>query len=232
MIVLGLCACRSPELPLKETPSSPSVATANPELLNTLKTDIAQTSAWLGTLTPLPTSTSVRLPVLAAESVTGTPMTQRNGSCPVPETFVVHQRDGFCVAAPQSWIALNIDGGLAAFLNTTPGQAISLQPDWAETTAICHLMIFIAAERDLATYLMSRHAEFGSRTDLRALSEVGAQTLGVIGFYGFTWEDLSGNAGGVYVWSVGPSHILNVTNGGSDCAVDRLIPVLDTLRVN
>lgn len=212
------------------TNDSPS-PTSNPALLATLQAGLAQTAAWIGSLTAPANYPPTEIPALAPVS-TGTPLAERSGVCPVPDGFAVYQREGFCISTPSTWLVFNVDGGMAAFLNTTPGQSISVQPDWANDAAVCHLLIFITAHRDVAEYLAASRDQIGSRTDLAILSPVAQQSLGDTGLYGFTWGDNAGNQGSVYAASLGPNRLVHVSLGGSNCPVDVMTPAIDTLRVN
>jgi len=209
----------------------PTAATSDPALLPTFQAALAQTAAWASTLTP-PAVVTPTPPLSLAPISTGTPLANRKGDCPSPDGFVVYDRDGFCISAPSTWEALNVDGGLAAFLDTTPGQAISIQPDWADTTAVCHLMIFVTPQHDVAAYLTTSHDQVATRTDLNTLSPVAEQTLGDIGVYGYSYVDKAGVQGGIYGALIDLNRLLYISIGGTDCALNRMLPSLETLRIN
>jgi hypothetical protein len=126
----------------------------------------------------------------------------------------------------------NVDGGMAAFLQTTPGQSISIQPDWAASTAVCHLMIFVTPGHDTSVYLSATRDQLGTRTDLKALSPVAEQTLGDLGVYGFSWEDNAGVQGSTYAALIDVNHMLHIGIGGSQCPLEMLLPSIETFRVN
>jgi hypothetical protein len=206
--------------------------TADPALAQTLQADARITAQWVATLPAVPTATHAPLPTYDPAEVVGTPAAQRTGPCSAPEDFVLHDRDRFCLAAPAAWVPLNVDGGLAATLNTTPGQAISLRPDWAASTEVCHLMVYVAAEASAADHLQARRAEFSTRGDLDALSPIAFNSLGGLLMPGFTWSANGGETGGIYADMLGVNRLLHISRGGTDCPLDALVPVLETLRVD
>lgn len=210
---------------------NPTAATSDPALLPTFQAVLAQTAAWASTLTP-PAAATPTQPIVLGPIATGTPLANRTGDCPSPDGYTVYERDGYCISAPSEWEALNVDGGLAAFLNTTPGQAISLQPDWADSTAVCHLMIFVTAQRDVAAFLSSSRDQIGTRADLTALTPISEQTLGDIGVYGYSYTDKAGVQGSIYGALIDLNRLLYISIGGTDCALGRLVPSLETLRIN
>src|SRR5690606_1233004 len=147
IVALLLAACRgrkeaefpaqsaSDELPDFE-------GTSDPALSQTLQAEAASTAAWVAEQAAQPTATNEPFPTLAATAALGTPTASLPGRRELPDGFERHLRDTFCVGAPAAWKPLNIDGGLAASLNTTPGQAIGLQPDWAADADTCSLLIY------------------------------------------------------------------------------------------
>lgn len=203
--------------------------TADPALLPTFQAGLAQTAAWVSTLTP-PAPTAPTQAVLLAPLATGTPLSARVGECPTPGGFTVYERDGYCISAPSTWEVFNVDGGMAAFLNTTPGQAISIQPDWAETTAECHLMVYVTPEHDVAAYLSSARDQLATRADLSVLSPIAEQPIGDIGLYGFSYADTSGVQGSIYAILIDVNRLLRISIGGSNCPVDSFVPTLETMR--
>lgn len=230
-MVVSLTGCGGGGNNTPDANQNPTAATSDPALLPTFQAALAQTAAWASTLTP-PVALTPTPAVSLAPVMTGTPLAQRTGDCPSPDGYTVYERDGFCIAAPSTWEALNVDGGLAAFLNTTPGQAISLQPDWADTTAVCHLMIFITPQHDVAAYLTTSRDQVSTRTDLATLSPVAEQTLGDIGVYGYSYADKGGVQGSIYGALIDLNRLLYISIGGSDCGLSRVLPSLETLRIN
>jgi hypothetical protein len=208
-----------------------TASTSDPALLPTFQAALAQTAAWASTLTPPVAVTPTQAFSLGPIS-TGTPLANRTGECPVPGGYTVYERDGFCISAPTAWEVLNVDGGLAAFLNTTPGQAISIQPDWAGTTAVCHVMLFVTPEHDVAAFLWASHDQVATRTDLQTLTPVAEQPLGDIGVYGYSYTDKAGVQGSIYGALIDLNRLLYISIGGTDCALDRVLPSLETLRIN
>ncbi|GEM_PF-928894 len=206
--------------------------TSEPMLAQTLQADVRTTAQWVATLSLAPTVTDAPLPTLDQGNAVGTPPAQRTGPCPVPEGYMLHDRDRFCIAAPAAWVALNVDGGLAATLNTTPGQAISLRPDWATSTEVCHLMVYVAAEASATQHLATRHAEFSARPDLNSLSPVMLYSLGGLLIPGFTWSTGGGETGGIYADVLGANRLIHISAGGTRCPLDQLIPALETLRAD
>lgn len=162
--------------------------------------------------------------------VEGVPPAERSGACEAPEGYIVHNREGFCVAAPEAWTALNVDGGMAAVLRSTPGQAISLQPDWADSTETCNLLIYIAVESSATEHLDTRFYTFALREDLVSLSGVQMRGLAGMALPGFTWETTGGVTGGIYAAMLGPNRLLHISQSGSDCPLEEMLPVLETLR--
>ncbi len=204
--------------------------TSDPAIARTLQADAAVTAAWVATQPAFATPTDEPFPTLEPVEVEGVPPAERVGPCVAPEDYEVHTREGFCLAAPSTWTVLNVDGGMAAALNTTPGQAISLQPDWADSVKICNVMIYIAAEHSAIEHLNMRFRTFASRADLAALSGVQMRALGGMALPGFTWESTGGGTGGIYAAMLTPSHLLHISRSGSQCPLEDLLPVLETLR--
>jgi hypothetical protein len=160
----------------------------------------------------------------------GTPPANRVGNCPVPDGSILHARDGFCIASPATWVILNVDGGLASTLNTTPGRAISLRPDWASSSSICHILIYVANEASPKNHLDIRNAEFATRSDLNYLSPIQDQALGEMSLLGFSWIGASGETGAIYAALLGVNRLLHVSFGGTQCLQESLISTLNTLR--
>lgn len=204
--------------------------TSDPVEAQTLQADVAATAAWLATLTPL--VTPVPSPTADYGSTEGVSPADLTGPCPVPDGFRAHLRQGFCISAPAPWIVYNVDGGLAAALETTPGQAISLQPDWVESPGDCHLMIYVSVEESAGEHIERRYAEFLARTDVVELSGVRMQSLAGMALPGFVWEANDGDSGGVFAALVGPNRLLHISYGGGACTQADWLPVLETWRVN
>jgi len=230
-MTLIACAPRAGE-DVQGTPTS-LAATSNskPASVQTYQSDIALTAAWVTTLTPAyaPPATA-QSP--SETSSNGTPFLQRNGNCEEQADYNVNYRQGFCLATPRSWSILNVDGGLAAFLQTTPGQSISIQPDWASSSADCHLLVFVTQAISVTAYLQPRYSEMGTRTDLVELTPLEPQLLGDIALTGYTWNDQAGGNGGVFAAMISDTRLVQISYGGSNCPIDQLLPVLETLRFN
>ncbi len=226
----------------KSEPSAPTPTMTGPIELNstsdaalslTLQYAAAETAVWISQITPDPTSTVGPPLTLVAPGVTGASMSTRIGECVQPENTMLHIRQGFCLAAPLTWTAYNVDGGMAAMLDTTPGQALAIQPDWAESADICILMIYITASRSALDELEAKISTFRQRTDLTQLtSEIQMQALGNLAVPGFTWASSSGQSGSIFADTIGMNRVAHISFSGSQCPLDQLLPVLDTLRFN
>ncbi len=236
LVALANVACRrqQPDEGPDDTESQgvPLEVTVDPELAMTLQAEAAATAAWVAELTPLAAATDEPFPTLSTVVVAGTPPAALTGPCPVPDGFALHVRAGFCLAAPEAWTPFNVDGGLAAFLGTTPGQAISLRPDWATSPAVCDLMIYIGEGDDPLDLLRVGHDTFERRSDLADISPVMVQPLGEMALLGFTWASTGGEAGGVFVDTVAINRLVHITYSGSQCTQEDLLPALNTLRFN
>jgi hypothetical protein len=236
LVALAGVACRRQQ-PDEEPDSAGSEVvslevTVDPALAMTLQAEAAATAAWVAQLTPVAAATDEPFPTLSAVVVAGTPPAELTGPCPVPDDYALHVRAGFCLAAPEAWTPFNVDGGLAAFLGTTPGQAISIRPDWATSPAVCDLMIYIGEGDSPLDLLRVRHDTFERRSDLAEISPVAVQPLGEIALLGFTWASTVGEAGGVFVDTVAINRLVHITYSGSQCAQEDLLPALNTLRFN
>jgi hypothetical protein len=193
----------------------------------TLQADIQTTAHYVATLPSAPSATPAPMPTYEVDTV-GTPPAMRRGACSSPEGYAVHERDGFCIAAPEAWTALNVDGGAALALHTTPDRVITLRPDWAATTEVCQVTIYIAIESSVEEHLEVRRAEFSGRTDLQSVSPVVMQSLG-----GLLLPHLASRQrgiGGVYADLVDTNRLLHISLGGDECPVEQVIPVVETLR--
>lgn len=234
-LLILMSGCRTyPESTGGGTSDGPGIAiteTEDDSYRLTLQADIASTAEELARSTLQPAETTVPDTDLESTRVPGDPLASRTGPCPQPEGFVVQYRLGFCLATPADWVVANVDGGLAATLNTTPGQAISIQPASAESTAVCNLMIYLAAEMSPEGHLKTRHAEFEQQPGTTALADIAMRSLGSLALPGFTWE-MGSTSGAVYADVVGPGRIAHISFSGTDCPADELFPVLDTLRFN
>jgi hypothetical protein len=230
-VVLSGCSGGQPAATVVSESLPTPASSPNPVVAQTLQANTAATAAWVASLqTPAPTPTDEPLPTLEPVSVEGTPPAGRVGECVASGENVVHNREGFCLVAPASWTAYNVDGGLAASLYTTPGQSISLQPNWANMAAECYLMIYISTEDSAEAHLQARHAEFATRTDLEMLSQVQMRALDGMALPGFTWSAVGGASGGVYADLLGANRLVHISYGGSQCPLEELLPVLETLR--
>ena len=205
--------------------------TPDPAIARTLQAEVAMTAAWLLTLTPNALLPGEPTPTFESPSTVGTPMADRVGVCPIPPGSTLQDREGFCLATPSSWVAFNIDGGMAGFLKTTPGQAIGLQPDWAQSTAECGLLIYISSENSVEEHLDLRHRQFVNEKDIE-VTPIRAYAVGEIGLLGFTWSYKEGDSGAVYADMIGTGRLLHISYDGSGCLPDSLVPVLETLRID
>jgi hypothetical protein len=210
-------------------------STPDPYLMQTLQADVAATAGELAQA--MPTSTPDRVTpavTLAAPSasVGGTLPADRQGACRVPDGYVLHSREGFCLSAPPSWTPYNMDGGVAATLGTTPGQAISLQPEWAQSAADCHLTIYLTRGYSPDDLLAVQYTQLQSRADIVEITGPQVQSLGDMMIPGFTWLLQDGESGAVYIGVVRLNQLVHISFGGNNCLVDDLFPVLETLRFN
>ncbi len=218
---------------LAPLPTSSFENTADPALALTLQAAAVGTAEWVGRLTPSPTPSSVVTLTPQLPPPVGTPLASLTGHCVQPEGYFLHVREGFCIAAPEGWTPLNVDGGLAASLDTTPGQAIALQPDWAASAAECMLMIYIVVGDSPTEHLEARYAEFKGRSDIVRLSPaVDILAPGPLVLPGFLWERSDGQAGGVLADTVGLNRLAHISFSGTQCPLEALLPVLETLRFN
>ncbi|MBN1310851.1 MAG: hypothetical protein JXB30_05465 [Anaerolineae bacterium] len=205
--------------------------TPDPAISRTLQAEAAMTAVWLLTLTPESLPSGGPSPTFEAPSAVGTPLADRGGICPIPPGYVLQDREGFCLATPVPWVVFNIDGGMAGFLKTTPGQAVGLKPDWAYSTAECVLLVYISMEDGVAAHLDTRRRPFVGNEEVE-VSPIQAYALEEIGLLGFTWSYEDGGSGAVYADMVGPGRLLHISFDGSNCPLDSMLPVLETLRIN
>lgn len=235
VLALGLAGCRvePPVVTPRPYETAALEGTRDASLAMTLQADAALTAAWVARLTPEYAPSPRSATAVATLALVGTPLAARNGQCPQPEGFVLHNREGFCLAAPEAWTVLNVDGGLAASLDTTPGQAIALVPDWAGTSAVCNLMVYVAPGQSGSEHLAAQHAQFDAWSDVVALSPaVEAQQIGAVAVPGFFWERSNGQAGGIFADRAGVGRVAHISFSGTGCTLDQLLPVLETLRFN
>lgn len=233
LVVLSGCrtTTESSEAPTVNTPEVSLTEAASDSYRLTLQADVIATAAQLPLATFQTLDTDSVSATLELTPIPGDPLASRTGPCPQPEGLVVQHRLGFCVSTPEDWDIANVDGGLAATLNTTPGQAISIQPDSTESPGVCNLTIYIAAEMSPQGHLETRHAEFEDQAATTSLSAIAVRPLGSLALPGFTW--VMGNvSGSVYADVVGAGRIAHISFSGTDCPVDPLLPVLETLRFN
>ncbi len=205
--------------------------TPDPFLLLTLQADAAATAGELAQAVPTLTPDRVT-PAAPSDSVVGTLPADRQGACQVPDGYVLHNREGFCLSAPPSWTPYNMDGGVAATLGTTPGQVISLQPEWAQSAADCHLTIYLTRGYSPDDLLAVQYAQSQSRGDIVEITSPQVQLLGDLAISGFTWLLKDGESGAVYIGVVRLNQLVHISFGGNNCPVDDLFPVLETLRFN
>jgi hypothetical protein len=199
--------------------------------LQTLQAVAAQTAESIETSMPTPSPTP---PPATTPAALGTPLAALTGPCLVPDGFVVLVRQDFCLAAPPDWTPNNVDGGVAASLNTTPGQSIALQPPWADSAAVCSLMIYtsvggVSTQRTLE----QQYTQFRQRVDLAEISPgVATMAVGNLAVPGFTWKASDGTSGGVYVGTIASNREAHISYSGTQCALEQVLPVLQTLRFN
>jgi hypothetical protein len=203
--------------------------TADPLRALTLQADVQATAAGLATLAPVATPTPAGLPGFVMTPAQGTPPAGRTGQCPVPDGYDLHYREGFCLSAPITWTPLNVDGGPATSLGTTPGQAIQLLPDWAPDADVCHLLIYIRTGEGVEEHLQTRYVEFAARNQ-EGLTPMVTRSLGGMVLPGFVWDIPDGAGGGIYADSLGANRLVHISYGGSLCPVEQLAPILETLR--
>lgn len=209
----------------------PPGETTDPDFALTLQADAAATADWVGRLTPLATSTSEASLDPNLTPVIGDPLASRTGACPEPPGTILQVRRGFCLSSPASWTAANVDGGAASTLNTTPGQMISLQPDWAESASVCNLVIYIAAEMSAEGHLEARYNRLSTQGSVSELTPIQSRSLGSLALPGFTWQ-IGTEIGAAYADVVGPGRIAHIGFSGTNCLAEDLLPVLETLRFN
>lgn len=234
LVILSSCAAPDDETAIPVTDNQPVAVlpenTADPVISKTLQAGAESTAEWVAEQTIVPRPTDEPFPTIASVPVEGVAPIERVGPCSVPDGFTLHDREGFCMAAPSAWKSWNVDGGLAAFLQTTPGAAISLQPAWAESTLDCHLMVYISTGSTPGDYLESQYVQFSRRDDLEFLSSVKMQSLGGMALPGYTWIGQDGSTGGLYAALVGANHLVVISQGGAQCPLDDLLPTIETLR--
>lgn len=205
--------------------------TPDPFLMQTLQADVAATAGEL--VQAVPTSTPDRVAqTVPSDSPVGTLPADRQGACQVPDDYVLHNREGFCLSAPPSWTPYNMDGGVAATLGTTPGQVISLQPEWAQSAADCHLTIYLTRGYSPDDQLAVQYAQLQSRSDIIEITSPQMQLLGEMMISGFTWRLEDGESSAVYIGEVRLNQLVHISFGGNNCPADDLFPVLETLRFN
>lgn len=231
LLSLTLAACsRQTNVSQTSTAVPFELLTADPTRLATVQAQAAMTAAWVGTrqaelVTPTPP-----LPTPIPVALDATPASQLVGECPTFADGELHIRGSFCIAAPAGWTALNFDGGMAGTLGTTPGQAITLEPPWAETSLVCQVTIFILTGETALDHLNSRYTEFRNNPSVDSLETIQALALADIAVFGFTYGGQ--RPGGVYAADVGQGETVHIGYRGSNCPVDDLLPVLRTLRFN
>jgi hypothetical protein len=236
LVVLGIGVSGCKDEPWSMTPEMAGQdvfgQTPDPAIARTLQADVAMTAAWLLTLTPAAPESADATPVVEPARSVGTPPSARNGACPVPGGFALQDRQGFCMAVPASWVVWNVDGGAVSFLKTTPDQVLALRPDWAESASVCSSMIYISLEESALDHLGVRHRQFSSQEDIQDISPIKAYALGEMGILGFSWSYKTDETGAVFAEMVGIGRLLHISFNGSDCLLEDMLPVLETLRIN
>jgi hypothetical protein len=233
-IVIALVGCANSDLPPVGGDGTAALLppTMEPALSGKLQRDVELTAQLLLTLTPPATATQ-EFPALTALPLVnaGIPMGERTGLCPIPEGYVLQELLGFCLSTPAGWALFNIDGGMAGKLNSTPGQAISIQPGWAGSLDDCSLIVYIAHGVTLDEHLTASYVEFSGQPATYTVSSLGVVSLGSSAAVGFNWESAEGS-GGVFAAPRGLNRIVHVSYGGTLCPAQELVPVIETLRFN
>ncbi len=204
--------------------------TADPTRLATVQAEAAMTAAWVGTLQADQMTPTAPLPTLVPVALDATPASQLVGECPTFSDGERHIRGTFCISTPAGWTALNFDGGLAGILGTTPGQAITLEPPWAESSLICQLTVYILTNATALEHLNSRYAEFQRNASIDNLGRIQAQAVADIAMFGFTYGGQ--RPGAVFAADINRGETVHVGYRGSNCPQEDLLPVLRTLRFN
>lgn len=217
------------------TPTAPEdvliINTPDSGVAQTLQAEVALTAAYIATLNPLATPTSSVLPTFDMAQAQGTPISQLIGLCPLIDGYMLHIREGFCISAPENWVILNVDGGLAASLSTTPDRAIFIQPDWATSNQMCNLFIYIASESSAAAHLQTRHTELSTSQVQAQITDVSVRQLGDLKFPGFFWTMPDGSTGAAFSDMIGLNELLHISFSGTQCTAADLTPVINTLRI-
>ncbi len=236
LILVALVSCAAPDnetaIPVIDDQPTIMLPENTPDslIVKTLQAGAELTAEWVGEQNVAPRPTDEPFPTIASVPVEGVAPIERVAPCEVPDGFTLHDREGFCLAAPSDWKSWNVDGGLAAFLQTTPGAAVSLQPSWAESTLACNLMVYISIGSTPSNYLESQYVQFSRRDDLESLSVAKMQSLGGLALPGYTWIGQDGSSGGLYTALVGTNRLVVISLGGTQCPLDDLLPVIETLR--
>jgi len=207
-----------------------AVSTSDPQLMVTIQADTGGTAAWVSTVEILPTGTAEPRPTLVPAIVAGDTPRQRTGDCQPVAGYTVHQRQGFCMVAPSSWVAWNVDGGLAAALSTTPGQAITLQPDWAQTTDVCQMTIYVRTGESATEHIERQYARFQEQPDLDRLSLIEMTLYGGMSLPGFNWQRRDGQSGLVLAGDLSTNRIVHIGLSGTICNPADLASVIESLR--
>ncbi len=234
-----LAACAEQPSATPEQAGQPTLAgTAQPEAAQTIQAEVEATAAWVATqmaleatMIPLATPVTPAPPVTPGTVPPGVQITALRGACPIPQGYTLHERFGFCIAAPESWVALNMDGVGSAALSTTPGQAISLEMDSVAGGSTCQLTIYIADLSGVYQHLNARYNAISGLADLAEITPIGVQTLGDVLITGFTYRTTGGEAGAVYAEQISSSRLVHISYRGTACPPD-LLTVLGTLRFN
>mgnify|MGYP001341945975 CR=1 FL=1 len=211
--------------------------TSEPQIALTIQAEVQQTAAWVGTAVPnelveIDTPTPEKAPSMAPPNLEGVRLESLIGACTAPDGYTLHERLGFCIAAPAEWVPENFDGGVAATLGTTPGQAIGLQPMDASSESECQLVVFITELSDPARYLEPRYTAIAGRSDLIAITPIEYQQVGDLVVPGFQWSTGDGESGGIYADAVGTNRLVYISHRGTACDLARVLPLIVTLRFN
>ncbi len=217
-----------------------SVATAPPGMALTMQAEVEQTAFWVGTvapelvnenITPTPTLLPATLPVEATRS--GLPyLSDRRGECPVPGGFTYHERLGFCISAPDAWLAVNVDGSVTSVLGTTPGQSIVLAPGGEVDANTCQLLVYITEGTIPAAHLQLRYDGIANQQRIQSITAIGVFSVAGFQAAGFIWETVDSEIGGVFADDLSLGRLAHVSYRGLSCETDELLLTLETLRFN
>ncbi|NDJ54327.1 MAG: hypothetical protein GYB68_14755, partial [Chloroflexi bacterium] len=64
------------------------------------------------------------------------------------------------------------------------------------------------------------------------IGALGFQTVAGMALPGFSYQLEDGEQGSVYADMLNPGRLVHISHSGTDCSVEQLTPVLETLRFN